>query len=123
MKSTKRMGSTSDFPPSLSMKLTESDFFRVDVSEPESHSFGGDIFRCPYPDGQGPRQPYVSRETYERLLRGLTRKSSLRIRWLPGTVVDLELARDDPSRISSVIIRAPDNSERRIPASFVIGWY
>lgn len=88
-----------------------------------TYAYGGIVFRFPYPEGKGPNQPYISRESYERVLRGLTRKSSPRIRWLTGTVTDLDLAPKDPSKISLVTVRTPEKTEVRIPASLVIGLY
>lgn len=81
------------------------------------------MFRNPHPKGQTPLQTYVSRETYERILRGLTVNSSPRIRWLAGTVTDMNFAVNDPERLSSVTVRTADNVERRIPAALVIGQF
>lgn len=95
--------------------------FRIADSDSNAYVYGGPVFRYPYPAGKGPQQTYISRETYERILRGLTRGSSSRIRWLVGTATDVEVDNNDPMRISSVIIRGPVNTEKKIPASLVIG--
>lgn len=95
--------------------------YRVLVTDPLTYLFGKRVFRCPYPQGQGPRMPYITRESYERILRGLTLQASPRIRWLVGTVTGLNLDPSNLEHISSVTVRKADNMEETIDASLVIG--
>ena len=62
----------------------------------------------------------MSRDAYERLLRGLVRKSSKRINWISGTAIGVKTAPGDTSRLESVTIRTLDGIEE-IPGTLVVG--
>ena len=64
---------------------------------------------------------FLSREGYERLLRRLVVANTPRVRWLTGTAVNVKLANEDATTISSVVVRSTDGSEQDIPASLVVG--
>ena len=64
---------------------------------------------------------YLSREGYERLLRRLVLSSSPRIKWMTGTVTNVNTAVGDPTIISSVDVRSPSGLEQTIPAELVVG--
>lgn len=64
---------------------------------------------------------FMSRDAYERILRGLVRKTSKRIGWLTATATGLKSDPGDSSRVQSVLIRTPEGLEKEIPAELVIG--
>ena len=64
---------------------------------------------------------YVTRETYERILRGFVLGSSTRIRWITGTATGISLSRDDRDRVDCVSIRTRSGDEITVPAALVIG--
>lgn len=64
---------------------------------------------------------FLSRDGYECLLRRLVISNTPRIRWMTGTAVNVELADDDNTTISSVTVRSTDGSEQAVPASLVVG--
>ena len=63
----------------------------------------------------------ISRESYERALRGCVLKSSSRIKWITGTATGISVPQDDPDRIESVSIRIRPGEELTVPAALVIG--
>ena len=63
----------------------------------------------------------ISRESYERVLRGCVLKSSSRIKWITGTATGISVPQDDPDRVESVSIRIRPGEELTVPAALVIG--
>lgn len=64
---------------------------------------------------------WLSRDSYERLLRRLVLKSSNRVRWITGTVTGFDANPKDLSILSSVTLRLPDGTEQKVPSTLVIG--
>ena len=88
------------------------------------HTHGGTLF-CPTVDqctsnSQEIENFFMSRDAYERLLRGLVRKSSKRIKWISGTAIGVKTAPSDTSRVESVTIRTSNGIEE-IPGTLVVG--
>ena len=63
----------------------------------------------------------ISRESYERVLRGCVLKSSSRIKWITGTATGIFVPQDNFDRIESVSIRIRPGEELTVPAALVIG--
>ena len=63
----------------------------------------------------------ISRESYERALRGCVLKSSSRIKWITGTATGISVLQNNPDRIESVTIRIRPGEELTVPAALVIG--
>lgn len=78
-----------------------------------------------YPNGGVTDGFFMSREAYERLLRGLVRDYSNRVHWLTGTVTGLNVAKgathNDEGRIESATVRTPGGEEQDIFGSLIIG--
>lgn len=92
------------------------------------HAFGGHIMKVPtsfYPNGGVTDGFFMSREAYERMLRGLVRNFSNRIQWVTGTVTGLKAAKDARQngelRVESALVRLPNGEEQTISGSLVIG--
>ena len=66
---------------------------------------------------------FITRESYERVLRNCVLKSSPRIKWITGTATGISVSQDDPSRVESVSIRTRSGEEQTVPAALVIGSY
>ena len=66
---------------------------------------------------------FITRESYERVLRSCVLKSSPRIKWITGTATGISVSQDDPSRVESVSIRTRSGEEQTVPAALVIGSY
>ena len=66
---------------------------------------------------------FITRESYERVLRSCVLKSSPRIKWITGTARGISVPQDDPSRVESVSIRTRSGEEQTVPAALVIGPY
>lgn len=64
---------------------------------------------------------WLSRDSYERILRRLVLASSDRVRWMTGTVSGLHIDPQNPSILSAVSVRSPDGSEKIVPATLVVG--
>ena len=77
--------------------------------------------RGDYPDGKVPQCFFISRESYERMLRGLVVESSDRIRWMIGTATGLKMVPGEKAKIDSVTIRLPTGEERDLKLSLVVG--
>ena len=73
-----------------------------------------------YLDGEVPRCFFISRESYERLLRGLVRSSS-KIKWVVGTAIGLKMASESTTNVNSVVVRLPSGKEQELSAALVIG--
>lgn len=88
------------------------------------HAFGGHVMRLPV-DGYESKKDlecfFLSRESYERTLRGLVRKYSGRIQWLSGTATGMKTVAWDTSLLETVVVRTHEGHEKEIPASLVIG--
>ena len=54
-------------------------------------------------------------------MRRLVVANTPRVRWLTGTAVNVKLANEDATTISSVVVRSTDGSEQDILASLVVG--
>lgn len=70
------------------------------------HSFGGHILRLPFQDYENKKDLdvfFITRDSYERILRRLVRNSSKRIRWMTGTATGLKTVVDSSSVESSSI--------------------
>lgn len=78
-----------------------------------------------YPNGGVTDGFFMSREAYERMLRGLVRNFSNRIQWVTGTVTGLKAAKDARQngelRVESALVRLPNGEEQTISGSLVIG--
>lgn len=77
--------------------------------------------RHEYADGATPQCFFMSREAYERMLRGLVRSSSDRIKWKTGAVIGLKTTPGNATRLSSVTVRLPNGVEQDLQASLVVG--
>ena len=76
--------------------------------------------RDDYPDGKVPQCFFISRESYERMLRGLVVESSDRIKWMIGTATGLKMI-PGKAKIDSVTVRLPTGEERDLKSSLVVG--
>lgn len=88
------------------------------------HVFGGQIMKLPrneYADGATPQCFFMSREAYERMLRGLVRSSSERIKWMTGAVIGLQTTPGNETRLRSFAVRLPNGVEQDLQASLVVG--
>lgn len=74
-----------------------------------------------YHDGNVPQCFFMSRESYERMLRGLVMDSQDRIKWVVGTASGLKMAQGKKVEAESVIIRSPTGEEFTLKSSLVIG--
>ena len=77
--------------------------------------------RGDYPDGKIPQCFFISRESYERMLRGLVMDSSNRIKWMIGTATGLKMVPGEKAKIDSVTVRLPTGEERDLKSSLVVG--
>lgn len=77
--------------------------------------------RHEYADGATPQCFFMSREAYERMLRGLVRSSSDRIKWKTGAVIGLKTTPGNATRLSGVSVRLPNGAEQDLQASLVVG--
>lgn len=87
------------------------------------HSFGGHILRLPLQDYENKKDLdvfFITRDSYERILRRLVRNSSKRIRWMTGTATGLKTVVDSSS-VESVRVRTAEGRESEEPASLVVG--
>ncbi|KAL5511076.1 hypothetical protein ACEPAH_4291 [Sanghuangporus vaninii] len=73
-----------------------------------------------YPNQNYAQCFFVTRESYERILRRLVTGYSNRIRWVVGTATGLIVDEHDPATITSVAVRTDSETEMTIPASLVI---
>lgn len=97
---------------------------RVQDYEVHAYVYGREFLKIPKstdPNSKTPQCFWLSRDAYERLLRRLVLESSKRIRWMTGTVTNVNLDTKDASVLSSVTVRLPDGQERDIPAALVLG--
>lgn len=76
--------------------------------------------RHEYAHGAAPQCFFMSREGYERMLRGLVRSSSDRIKWMTGAVIGLQTTPGNATRLSSVTVRLPKGAEQDMQASLVV---
>lgn len=102
--------------------------FRIAPYELNLHAFGGHIMKVPtslYPNGGVTDGFFMSREAYERMLRGLVRDFSSRVQWVTGTVTGLKATKDARQngelRVESALVRLPNGEEQTISGSLVIG--
>ncbi|THH04060.1 hypothetical protein EW145_g5799 [Phellinidium pouzarii] len=87
------------------------------------HMYGRHIMKLPrqeFLDGKVPQGFFMSRESYERLLRRLVMSSSERIQWFVGTVMGNNTIPGDPMVLSSVSVCRPGGDELKVPAALVI---
>ncbi|KAI5119728.1 hypothetical protein M0805_008658 [Coniferiporia weirii] len=77
-----------------------------------------------YAPGKSPQGFFITRESYERLLRRLVMGSSKRIRWVVGTAVGVQAkaSREGSEHdiLESVQVRQPDGTEVHIRATLVV---
>ncbi|EJD02944.1 uncharacterized protein FOMMEDRAFT_134111 [Fomitiporia mediterranea MF3/22] len=94
---------------------------RTGNSDHCAHLFDTKLMRPPRgADGSCLQNLYLSRESFERLLRRLVVRCSPRIRWMVGTAKSVDTVQGDTNTLSSVTVRLPDNSEQTIPAALVV---
>ena len=97
---------------------------RIVPNEYNAHISGEHILRLQVNEFKNKRDLEgfaLSRENYERVLRGLVRKYSSRIRWMTGTATGLKVSGSNLSILESVQVRTHDGTEKDIPASLIIG--
>ncbi|EJD02492.1 uncharacterized protein FOMMEDRAFT_157715 [Fomitiporia mediterranea MF3/22] len=78
------------------------------------------IPRTVHPDASYSQTFFVTRETYERLLRRLVLAYSSRIRWVVGTAIGVSPDEKDLTTLKYVTIRTEYGDEESIPASLVV---
>ena len=78
-----------------------------------------------YPNGGATDGFFMSREAYERMLRGLVRNYSDCIQWVTGTATGLGISKDARDtkdvRAGSVTVRLVSGEEKEILSSLVVG--
>lgn len=77
------------------------------------HSFGGHILRLPPQNKKDKDGIFITRDSYERILRHLVRKSSKRVRWMTGTATGLKTVVDSSS-VESVLVRSAEGGETEV---------
>ncbi|KAL5489740.1 hypothetical protein ACEPAI_4572 [Sanghuangporus weigelae] len=73
-----------------------------------------------YPDQNYAQCFFVTRESYERILRRLVTGYSNRIRWIVGTATGIIADERDPATVTSVTVRTDSEAEMIIPSSLVV---
>ena len=74
-----------------------------------------------YLGGSVPQCFFMTRESYERLLRSCVRGFSSNIKWITGTATGLTMITGRVKEVDSVVVRLPSGEEQEIKASLVIG--
>ena len=74
-----------------------------------------------YLGGSVPQCFFMTRESYERLLRSCVRGFSSNIKWITGTATGLTTIPGRVKEVDSVVVRLPSGEEQEISASLVIG--
>lgn len=90
------------------------------------HAYGKKILtprRDDFAEGRLPKGFFMTRESYERLLRRLVLGYSKRIRWKVATATTLQVSPKDCTSLKSVRFRTADGIELEQESALVIGVY